>query len=95
MCVCVLCRLECVLRGAGGSALLRSTSLRRLALLLLLPQEVWYSVDYVIITSLSFAGCPRRRIARTKRRVRYAILDHKDNEEAMEMLPKGEYTSLT
>lgn len=60
-----------------------------------------WSVFYVaLVAVLSFAllvfvgwlccccCLKRRRIARTKRRVRYAILDHKDNEEAMEMLPK-------
>ena len=38
----------------------------------------------------------RRRKALTKRRVRYAILDHKENEESLQMLPRDGFqqTSL-
>lgn len=37
----------------------------------------------------------RRRISRSKRRVRYAILDHKDAEEGMKMLPKDGFHQTT
>lgn len=79
-------------RGSSGHPVLHS-----LALLLLLPQTVRDGHECSLI-SCSLIGCLlfRRRKALTKRRVRYAILDHKDNEESLQMLPRDGFqqTSL-
>ena len=68
-----------------------------LAGLLLLHEKVSTTINHdVAVMSFMLLSSNRRRTARAKRRVRYAILDRKNTEERRRMLPHDDYqqTSL-